>query len=146
MVHISLSIIQNPVLKRGLEQCRRVFVYMSSQLNTVAYEFVVCIILIPISSENHNLTLKPHKTCQCFMGFIEVTAANDDEMTGKRFLHHWSFVRGIHWSPVDSHHKGPVIWRFGLSCDTSGNTLLVKQSNFRWFDTPVTLMWYGNEK
>ena len=24
-------------------------------------------------------------------------------------LHYWSFVRGIHWWPVDSPHKGPVI-------------------------------------
>ena len=22
--------------------------------------------------------------------------------------HYWAFVRGIHWSPVDSPHKGPV--------------------------------------
>ena len=24
-------------------------------------------------------------------------------------LHYWAFVMVIHWSPVDSHHKGPVI-------------------------------------
>ena len=24
-------------------------------------------------------------------------------------LHYWAFVRGIHWSPVDSPHKGPVM-------------------------------------
>ena len=25
------------------------------------------------------------------------------------FLYYWPFVRGIHWSPVDSPHKGPVM-------------------------------------
>ena len=25
--------------------------------------------------------------------------------------HHWPFVRGIHWSPVDSPHKRPVMWQ-----------------------------------
>ena len=26
-------------------------------------------------------------------------------------LLYWPFVRGIHWSPLDSPHKGPVMWR-----------------------------------
>ena len=25
--------------------------------------------------------------------------------------HHWPFVKGIHWWPVDSPHKGPVMWK-----------------------------------
>ena len=29
-------------------------------------------------------------------------------------VHHWPFVRGIHWSPVDSPHKGPVMYSFGV--------------------------------
>ena len=36
------------------------------------------------------------------------TWSNDDLMT--QFSDHWPFVRGIHRSPVDSPHKGPVIW------------------------------------
>ena len=35
---------------------------------------------------------------------------HDDDITWKCFPHNWPFVRGIHWSPVDSPHKGPVIW------------------------------------
>ena len=31
---------------------------------------------------------------------------------------HWPFVRGIYWSPMNSPHKGPVIWRFdGFWCN-----------------------------
>ena len=29
--------------------------------------------------------------------------------------HYWPFVRGIHWWPVDSPHKGPVMWK-ALPC------------------------------
>ena len=63
-------------------------------------------------------------------------------MTWKCLSHYWLFVRGTHWSPAVSHHKGQVMWSFGLSCDNSSNTLLNKKYNFRWFKTPVTLMWY----
>ena len=41
-----------------------------------------------------------------------------DVIKWKHFLHYWSFVRGIHRSPVDSFHKGQ--WRgallFSLIC------------------------------
>ena len=42
-----------------------------------------------------------------------VWAQFDDD--GTKWLHfsrYWPFVRGIHWSPVDSHHKGQ--WRGAL--------------------------------
>ena len=34
---------------------------------------------------------------------------HDDAMTWKHFPRYWPFVRGIHWSPVNSPHKGQ--WR-----------------------------------
>ena len=43
---------------------------------------------------------------------------HDDVMKWKHFPRYWSFVRGIHWSPVNSPHKGQ--WRgalmFSLIC------------------------------
>ena len=30
---------------------------------------------------------------------------HDDIVTWKGFLHYWPIVRGIHWSPMDSHHQ-----------------------------------------
>ena len=42
----------------------------------------------------------------------------DDIIKWKHFLPYWPFERGIHWSPVNSHHKGQ--WRgalmFSLIC------------------------------
>ena len=37
---------------------------------------------------------------------------HDDVMKWKHFLRYWPFVRGIHWSPVNSPHKGR--WRGAL--------------------------------
>ena len=36
-------------------------------------------------------------------------SSHDDVMAWKRLPHYWPFVRGIHRSPVDSHHEGSVI-------------------------------------
>ena len=37
---------------------------------------------------------------------------HDDVIKWKHFLRYWAFVRGIHWSPVNSPHKGQ--WRGAL--------------------------------
>ena len=37
---------------------------------------------------------------------------NSSPTTRIWFLNYWPFVRGIHWSPVDSPHKGPVMWNY----------------------------------
>ena len=37
---------------------------------------------------------------------------HDDVIKWKHFMHYWPFVRGIHWSPVNSPHKGQ--WRGAL--------------------------------
>ena len=37
---------------------------------------------------------------------------HDDVIKWKHFPRYWHFVRGIHWSPVDSPHKGQ--WREAL--------------------------------
>ena len=39
-------------------------------------------------------------------------ACHDDVIKWKHFLRYWPFVRGIHWSPVNSPHKGQ--WRVAL--------------------------------
>ena len=58
------------------------------------------------------------------------------------------FFRGIHWWPVDSPHKWPVIWNFDVSLFVSLNQLLNKQSNgqwLRWHNIHVTsLKWKQN--
>ena len=37
-----------------------------------------------------------------------MAVGHDGIMSGKHVMHYWPFVRGIHQSMVDSHHKGPV--------------------------------------
>ena len=38
--------------------------------------------------------------------FVQVMMRNYDIIKWKHFLLYWPFVRGIHWSPVDSSHTG----------------------------------------
>ena len=49
---------------------------------------------------------------------IAKTHMHDDVIKWKHFPRYWPFVRGIHWSLVNSHHKGQ--WRgalmFSLKC------------------------------
>ena len=44
---------------------------------------------------------------------------HDDVIKWKHFRVNWPFVRGIHWSPVDSHHKGQKrrALMFSLICE-----------------------------
>ena len=66
---------------------------------------------------------------------------HDDVIKWKHFPRYWSFVWGIHWSPVNSPHKGQ--WRralmFSLICGL--NKRLSKQSWSRWFETPSRSSW-----
>ena len=49
----------------------------------------------------------------------------------EQFLHYWPIVRGIHWSPADSLHKGPVMQSF--VCFVSLNELLHNQFSCQRF-------------
>ena len=40
------------------------------------------------------------------MTYFHVPVRHDDVMKWKHFPRYWSFVRGIHWSPANSPHKG----------------------------------------
>ena len=60
-----------------------------------------------------------HQWCvQLLCSQICAQCIHDDVIKWKPFLHYWSFVRGIHRSSVNSHHKGQ--WRralmFSLIC------------------------------
>ena len=51
------------------------------------------------------------------------------------FPRYWSFVRGIHGSPVHAVHQGPVMRSFGVFVDLRLNKRLSKRSKRRWFET-----------
>ena len=59
----------------------------------------------------------------------------DDVITWKRFPYYWPFVMGIHWLPVDSPHKGPVMRSFDGFNVVSRNKMLNKRSSCCWFET-----------
>ena len=58
----------------------------------------------------------------------------------KHFPRYWTFVRGIHWAPVNSPHEGQ--WRgalvFSLICALNKRG---KQSWGWWFETPSHSLW-----
>ena len=59
-------------------------------------------------------------------------------ITWKCFPCYWPFVRGIHLSPVDFPHNGPVLQSFDTLFDVSLNKLLNKQVNWWWFQ----MLWH----
>ena len=54
------------------------------------------------------------------------------ESTGQ----HWPFVKGIHQSPSDSPHKGPVVWNFKIFFYGNTNNLLNKHLSWQWYEAP----------
>ena len=69
------------------------------------------------------------------------TSCHDDVIKWKHFPRYWTFVWGIHWSPVHSPHKGH--WRGVLIFSISPrlNQHLRKHWRLRWFETPSPSLW-----
>ena len=63
-------------------------------------------------------------------------AFHDDVIKWKHFQRYWPFVRGIHRSPVNSPHQGPV-----TRPDLRLNKRLSKQSCGWWFETLSRPLW-----
>ena len=64
---------------------------------------------------------------------------HDDVIKWKHFSRYWPFVRGIHWSPVNSPHKGQ--WHGALFFDLHLNKRLSKQSWGGWFERLSHPLW-----
>ena len=63
---------------------------------------------------------------------------HDDAIKWKHFPRHWSFVRGIHWSSLNSPNwRRALIFFFDLCL----NKRLSKQSWGWWFETPSCSSW-----
>ena len=93
------------------------------------------------------------KTVCIFLGIYCTPPQTMASWQGRIFPQHWSFVKVVHWSSVDSLYKGPGMQRFGVSsqltltscltnCGISGN-LIRYDSHVK----PVKLssMWYRNQ-
>ena len=66
---------------------------------------------------------------------------HDDVIKWKHLPRYWPFVRGIHRSPVNSPHKGPVTRSFGVFFDLHPNKRLSKQWWGWWFETLSCPLW-----
>ena len=66
-------------------------------------------------------------------------------MTWKRFPLYWPFGRDSHRSPVDSHHKGPVMRNFEVFFVVSLIKKWNKQSSCLWCSCDITLMYSNND-
>ena len=77
------------------------------------------------------ISTKPYTTWGS--AYIQEPSYSWNFMSWKCFLHYWPFVRGIHWSPVDSPHKDNDA---ELRCFFSAglNRLLNKQLSCPWLD------------
>ena len=93
----------------------------------------------PSAKARSTAALESVVTGHVYMRHISVS--HYDVFKWKRFPRYWPFARGIHRSPVDSHHKGPVTRSFGVSFDLHLNKRLSKQSRRQWDDTPSHSLW-----
>ena len=55
--------------------------------------------------------------------------------------HHWHFVRGINWTPVNSPHKGQWCRALRFSLISTWKKRLSKQSRCQWFEMPSHPLW-----
>ena len=71
-----------------------------------------------IQKHEVNLVCRMHLNETNYVPGNAVISIHDDVIKWKHFPRYWPFVRGIHWSPVNSSHKdqwrGPLV--FSLIC------------------------------
>ena len=89
--------------------------------------------------------MTPHmmftRHCPYLQSWWTSYACHDDVIKWKHFPRYWSFVRGIHRSPVNSPHKRPVMRSFHVFFDLRLNKPLSKQSWGWWFETLSHPLW-----
>ena len=75
--------------------------------------------------------------------YLELICFHDNIIKWKYFLHYWPFVRGNHWSPLSSPHKGQ--WcctvMFSLICICL-KKWMSKQSKCRWLEMLSRSLWH----
>ena len=79
-----------------------------------------------------------NNTFSIFMLEILYEKLQDDVVKWKHFPHYWSFVQGIHRSPVK---KRPVTQSFDVFFDLHPNRWLSKQWWGWWFEMPWCPLW-----
>ena len=89
-------------------------------IEQVAYQFQAGMILnfkvassvLLLTSDDVSIKYHIPQMHSCCMDFSRIFKTHDDVIKWKHFPRYWPFVRGIHWSPVNSPHNGQ--WRGAL--------------------------------
>ena len=115
-----------PFLHTEIVQTIEIFSHWSYHVNTMAVDNLVTRgtdIYAHVYLHKHlHVCLTYISTDRCI--YTHYTFDCDDEvMTWRCYLHYWPFVRGIHWYPVDSPHKGTGTWWIPLTKGQSSRDL-----------------------
>ena len=115
----------------------RLWVLWLSEHHVTVYVIVVALIIGNVGYGSFWVHLSAYPSF-CYLRL------HDDVIKWKLVPRYWPFVRGIHWSPVNSLHKGQ--WREALmfSLIYALNERLSKQSQGWWFETPSRSLWRCN--
>ena len=79
---------------------------------------------IPLGRGSLKRKLREVSINRTIRGHVVLLDIHDDVIKWKHFPRYWSFVRGIHRSPVNSLHKRPVMRSFDVYFDLCPNTWL----------------------
>ena len=89
----------------------------------------------------HLPVIPRYKRLICPAKWVGAYTKHGDAIKWKHFTRYWPFVRGIHWSPVNSPAQRPVTQSFDVFLDPCQNKRLVKQSWGWWFEMPSRSLW-----
>ena len=87
------------------------------------------------TSASDRCLIKVNPKSFAIQDYKTISRGHDNFMLWTWFRRYWRFVRGMHWSPVDSPYKGPLTQGLGAFFDINPNKLWDKQSNCRWCET-----------
>ena len=103
---------------------------------------VLIIALNEVYSNDYSIDAVPHATTTYMARALYALLPLYYVFKWKNFPRYWPFVRGIHWSPVNSPHKGHAVTRnFAVIFDLRLIKRLSKQSRRRWFETLSRWLW-----
>ena len=81
-------------------------------MKNVSQCFLIFLRLMQVKALKDRFIVGRGRMVNCLSNFVAYSTSHDNVIKWKEFLRYWPFVQGIHWSPVNSTHKGQ--WRRAL--------------------------------
>ena len=98
----------------------------------LGYIYICIYIYLYIMFQRRNGLIISFCTRQYHIDIVQQYVQDDNKNIKAR--HCWAFVRAIQWRPVDTPHKGPVMWKASLIWMSDSVPVFIDQSNFLTFD------------